>query len=593
MYCRLCYHKKGKDPQKCQVNSEPSLAFEHFYAKWFRPGTNKPFHIANRRCRLYSINDDNFGWPQDCTRCTELLSIKSTYLNNLKNMKDYEPVNLATSLKGPHYSRAGKYYCPEIPTNCMECITTAQTIKREENDYYACPRKNESNPNGFVDIPMGWANQDEYGEKMKFDENGCHIDAFEQPMWAGMKDYQYLDREMNDLRMENIDCFKTFSFICEFKEHMDNHDITKGKSALVLHVYPQSELLKDSDKLLFAESLKEHYEQDENVYKIHSIDGTIIDGRGVFLKPPLDVTLILKENAKIEDIKSYPPGVKKMYVFGPKPLNDAKDEFLEEEIMQKKDFTRAYKANKYLSKGKENYSPYNVPSVQKDVKRIYRQEEEEIQFHDSCHIPPFKIIDQKRVADWIKWHDEGRERHWQHVKEMEELKELNLSYELKEIRRLKNLIPLIDFDLPEDDEDEDSPQFWKIQAEVLKWRLRRFGWKSSTPASEPPIPCDEHVSFEDLKIKTTKLEVALLKCTLPTTGVSYSLEEVAEIERKQSIFYETCVSETSETSLFETSEDESSFYESSSSSDTESDEQDSPVEHQQEWVQMDNDDQFY
>ena len=27
-------------------------------------------------------------------------------------------------------------------------------------------------------------------EKMKFDANGSHIDAFEQPMWAGMKDYE-------------------------------------------------------------------------------------------------------------------------------------------------------------------------------------------------------------------------------------------------------------------------------------------------------------------------------------------------------------------------------------------------------------------
>ena len=111
----------------------------------------------------------------------------------------------------------------------MVCIKMEQGIKKVENGRYACPRKHESNPNGFVEIPMFWANQDEFGEKMKYDKNGCHIDAFEQRRMAGNKnEYQNLDRQMEKLRKENTDCFKSFKFICEFKEHMDNHDVTKG-----------------------------------------------------------------------------------------------------------------------------------------------------------------------------------------------------------------------------------------------------------------------------------------------------------------------------------------------------------------------------
>ena len=53
--------------------------------------------------------------------------------------------------------------------------------------------------------------------------------------------------------------------------------------------------------------------------------------------------------------------------------------------------------------------------------------------------------------------------------------------------------------------------------------------------------------------------------------MSYFLDELAEIEQKQSLFYESCASETSESSLFETSEEDSLLYDSTSSSDSEND----------------------
>merc|ERR1711874_298745 len=163
-----------------------------------------------------------------------------------------------------------------------------------------------------------------------------------------------------------------------------------------------SNLFKDNDKLAFAETLKEHYEKDKNVYGIHSIKGA-----DMFLEPPIDVIVILKEKADAQHFRNkteYPPGVKKIYALGPKPLNDAKEDFLQEDLFLQTEYKKSLKTDyvcctsdpirnncgcfnptQYYAREKTNF-------VMTQSNTVYeRQEEERLQFHDSCHIPPFKI----------------------------------------------------------------------------------------------------------------------------------------------------------------------------------------------------------
>ena len=548
-------------------------------------------------------------------------------------------------------------------------------------------------------------------------------------------------------------------------------------------MYPKNELLKDNDRLEFANELKEYFENNENVYSINSINGS-----DKFLKPPLDVVLILRKKSKIDnlkDIQNYPQSVGKIYGLGPKPLNDAKEEFLEEEIIQQKEYDRAVQ---------ETYNFADVKPLEWKVFRHRRKEEESILFHDRCHKPKFQI-DQEPVLNcsecdktleqgfvnfsrikpqavrnlyhsqhedgldkyplWRyprnvldrtvfkctenymcnanytknafchyysdhlcnlalhqKEHKRGRnstpfvleleelpevfskriklisdkesynvafnnvktfqqsileyllaneniliaevsfndfvmqmdyscrqnifngivknnvgfrvvtkdsfdhvrfmnefveaakhmklpfysikqvnvrethllsdtwyfyesklynyeeapfekvkpkliERKERHQEGIDDLKELLLSYELKEIKRLRRLIPHINFDLPPDFENEDSPQFWKRPCQWLKEKLiNDYNWKPKFPAEntiQPEAQNDE--DNEGSELPDENVEITLLKFSLPSAGFSYSREEWEKIEISQIEFYESLHKEA----IFETSEDSSSL----------------------------------
>ena len=805
-YCYTCYVKSDGDPEKCKVNKSTSFAFEHFYIQGLK-------HIPNLRCKLFS---KDFEVMEDCQKCEQLLSMKSSYIKKLRNMKSVKTVK-----------KEGK------------------TVSIKENKFI-CPRSLENNSSDPKDlgIKVCLGGKDEHGWQEYFDKNGSRIDwRSKHEGWTTnyykcestnlIRDpcdcnLMLAEKGFKDLRKEQIDCFKPFKFFCEFKEHMDNHDVKKGKTSLSLHVHPKNELLKDNDRLEFANTLKKHFENNEDVYGIHSIKGS-----DNFLKPPLDVILILKRKVKIDDFKDvekYPKSVGKVSVLGPKPLNDAKEEFLEEEIIQQKEFDRVVKGTTYFSDAK----PLEV-----NVYSFRRKEEEAIQFHDKCHVPLYKI-DQEPVpnctkcdevleqgflnferikpqAMYYEWqamvqrkfmfseglnkfhtntpwryprdngnrtvfkcvekketpcefysdhlcnlalhqkeHESGRnstvfeveleelptvfsqrknmpsdiesynvahnnvkicqqsileylkatnenisiaevssndfamrmyysdhlfnkntvvynnivknkvvfrvvtkegfdhvkymnqfiqdsehlkfpfynikqvnvlgtqllsddwkpyksklyhyeevpfqkvkpkleEKEIQHEEGIDNLKELLVSYELKEISRLRRLIPRINFDLPPDFEEEDSPQFWKKPCQWLKEKLiKDYKWKPkpSTEDSVTTEPENDDQEFEssskndiekDLhNFSLPSVEISLFKCSLPSTGFSYTREEWEQIEISQSEFYELLHKED----IFETSEDLSPFdiEDSDSESDSEnSDDDNKDLDHYSEY----------
>ena len=735
VYCHNCYVQSDGDPEKCKVNPIPSFAFEHFYIEGK--------HVPNLRCKLFS---KNFGRQENCVKCLKLFNTKNSYIKKLKTMKSIKKVK-----------KEGK------------------TVSVKEKSF-SCPRSLENNSSDPKDLGI-----DTVDNVWRRNHKGCG--NFTQ----NVCDCDRMDAKggFEELRKKNNDCFKKFKFFCEFKEHMDNHDVNKGKTSLSLHVYSKNELLKDNDRLEFANELKEHFENNENVYSINSINGS-----DTFLKPPLDVVLILRKKAKIDnlkDIQNYPQSVGKVYGLGPKPLNDAKKEFLEEEIIQQKEYDRAVQ---------ETYNFADVKPLEWKVFRHRRKEEESIQFHDRCHKPKFQIdqepvpncseCDKTHEQGFVKFsrikpqavrslrrshHEEGLDKYplWRYprnvvdrtvfrcienysgsgippkyanypchfysdhlcdlplhqkehyhgrkstpfVLELEELpsvfskrknltsdkeshnvafdnvktcqefileylraneniliaevsfnhfvmrmdyscrqnifngivknnvgfrvvtkdsfdhlrfmnefieasqhmklpfysikkvnvretyllsdawfnhktklynyeevpfekvkpklikrkerheegiddlKELLLSYELKEIKRLRRLIPHINFDLPPDFENEDSPQFWKGPCQWLKDRLiNDYNWKPKFPSENTIHPeAQNHKDNEGSELSDENVEITLLKCFLPSDGFSYSREEWEKIEISQIEFYESLHKEA----IFETSEDSSSL----------------------------------
>ena len=144
-------------------------------------------------------------------------------------------------------------------------------------------------------------------------------------------------------------------------------------------------------------------------------------------------------------------------------------------------------------------------------------------------------------------------------------------------------------------EEEDSPQFWKKPCQWLKEKLiKDYKWKPkpSTEDSVTTEPENDDQEFEssskndiekDLhNFSLPSAEISLFKCSLPSTGFSYTREEWEQIEISQSEFYELLHKED----IFETSEDLSPFdiEDSDSESDSEnSDDDNKDLDHYSEY----------